>query len=58
MRPWTEILPKRARHLLLCKWKYRYQVHCIRHGSKRARYGGASTDGGVVTVRKQEGVSG
>ncbi len=39
MRPWMKVLPKRVRHVIICKWKGRYRNYCVGHGPERIRYG-------------------
>ena len=36
--PSMRILPKRARHVIICKWRGRYANYCMGHGPQRTKY--------------------
>lgn len=44
-RPWMRPLPKRVRHLIICRWKGRYRNYCVGHGPDKVRYLKATVSG-------------
>ncbi len=37
-RPWTRVVPKSLHHLVVCRWRGKYQDHCVGHGQERIQY--------------------